>query len=133
MPWIPPSHHSCGLYVRFRGRKAFRATPLVDVPAHTQGILGNTTGRRPGDVTFPRWAGGKGLAIDVAVTSCLAPTYVRLPEPCEWYAATQKHGKYSMSFEGTEYIFSAMVFETLGAVNADVTAAVPFCSQAAGS
>ena len=84
-----------------------------------KGILGNTTGRRPDDVTFPRWAGGKSLAIDVAVTSCLAPTYVRLPEPCEWYAATQKHGKYSTSFQGTEYIFSAMVFETLGAVNAE--------------
>ena len=92
---------------------------LLSPEMEKQGILGNTTGRRPGDVTFPRWADGKGLAIDVAITSSLAPTYVRYPEPCEWYAATQKHGKYSTSFQGTEYIFSAMVFETLGAVNAE--------------
>ena len=39
--------------------------------------------------------------------------------PCEWYAATQKHGKYDAGFEGTDYDFSAMVFETLGAVNAE--------------
>ena len=41
-----------------------------------EGILGNTTGRRPGDVSFPEWAEGKGLAIDVAVTSPLAPSFV---------------------------------------------------------
>ena len=57
-----------------------------------KGILGNSTGRRPGDITIERWAEGKGLAIDVAVMSVLAPTYARLKEPCEWYAATQKHG-----------------------------------------
>jgi hypothetical protein len=34
-----------------------------------QGILGPTTGRRPGDVTIPSWSGGDGLAIDVAITS----------------------------------------------------------------
>ena len=84
-----------------------------------QGILGNTTGRRPGDVTFQKWSDGKGIAIDVAVTNPLAPTYVRMKEPCEWYAATQKHGKYDVSFEGTDYIFSAMVFETLGAINTE--------------
>jgi len=33
------------------------------------------------------------------------------------YAATQKHGKYDASFKDTQYTFSAMVFETLGAVN----------------
>ena len=32
-----------------------------------------------------KWAESKGLAIGVAVTS---PTYVRMKEPCEWYAAT---------------------------------------------
>ena len=84
-----------------------------------KGILGNTTGRRPGDVTFDRWAEGKGLAIDVAVMSPLASTYQRLKEPCEWYAATQKHGKYDKSFIGTEHFFCAMVFETLGGVNAE--------------
>ena len=49
--------------------------------------------RRPGDVTFQRWAEGKALVIDVAVTSPLVDTYVRLEDPCNWYAATQKHGK----------------------------------------
>src|SRR6187200_1104683 len=85
-----------------------------------KGILGNTTGRRPGDVTFQRWAEGKALVIDVAVTSPLTDTCVRMEEPCEWYAATQKHGKYDASFKDTQYTFSAMVFETLGAVNDEV-------------
>ena len=31
-----------------------------------KGILGNTTGRRPGDVMFPLWTEGKSLVIDVA-------------------------------------------------------------------
>ena len=44
---------------------------------------------------------------------------VRMKEPCEWHAATQKHGKYDASFVGTNYFFGAMVFETLGAVNAE--------------
>src|SRR5687768_7372719 len=34
-----------------------------------KGILGNSTGQRPGDVTFQKWSDGKGLAIDVAVTN----------------------------------------------------------------
>ena len=81
-----------------------------------KGILGNTTGRRPGDVTFERWAEGKALVIDVAV---MADTCIRMEEPCEWYAATQKHGKYDASFKETQYTFSAMVFETLGAINVE--------------
>ena len=84
-----------------------------------KGILGDTTGRRPGDVTFERWAEGKGLAVDVAVTRALAGTYVRMEAPCEYYAATRKHGKYDRSFVGTNYIFSVMVFETLGAINSE--------------
>ena len=38
-------------------------------------VLGPTDSskRRPGDVTIPLWSGGKGLAIDVAVT-CPAST-----------------------------------------------------------
>ena len=84
-----------------------------------KGILGNSSGQRPGDVTFQKWSDGKGLAIDVAVTSPLAPTYIRMVSPCEWYAATQKHAKYDPGFEGTDYDFSAMIFETLGAVNAE--------------
>ena len=49
----------------------------------------------------------------------LAPTYVCKEEPCEWYAATQKHAKYDASFQGTDYFFSAVVFETLGAINVE--------------
>ena len=68
-------------------------------------------------MTFQRWAEGKALVIDVAVTSPLVDTYVRLEDPCNWYAATQKHGKSDASFKDTQYTFSTMVFETLGAVN----------------
>ena len=50
------------------------------------------------------------------MTSPLAPTYQRLKEPCEWYAATQKHGKYDASFVGTNI---SSVFETLGAINVE--------------
>jgi len=32
-------------------------------------ILGEASGRRPGDVTIPSWKDSKGLAVDVAVTS----------------------------------------------------------------
>ena len=69
----------------------------------------STTGRRPGDVTFEKWAEGKGLAIDVAVTSPLAPTYVRLVEPCEWYIATKNMGSMML-------VLQPLVkgFETLG-------------------
>ena len=55
----------------------------------------------------------------MAVTSALAPTYVRMSEPCEWYAANRKHRKYDVSFEGTDYLFSPVVFETLGAINTE--------------
>ena len=69
------------------------ANGMLSPVLEKKGILGNTTGRRPGDVTFPRWAHGKGLAIDVAVMSPLAATDELMKEPCEWYASTQKHGK----------------------------------------
>jgi len=97
----------------------FASDGMLSPVLEKEGILGNTTGRRPGDVTIQRWAEGKGLAVDVAVTSPLAATYVSKKEPCEWYAATQKHGKYDVSFEGTDYFFGAMVFETLGAINTE--------------
>jgi len=47
------------------------ADALLSPVMEKKGILGNTTGRRPGDVTFQRWAEGKALVIDVAVTSPL--------------------------------------------------------------
>ena len=31
----------------------------------------------------------------------------------------QKHGKYDASFEGADYFFSAIIFETLGAINVE--------------
>ena len=83
-----------------------------------KGILGPTTGRRPGDVTIPDWS-GKPLAIDLAVTSPLIKSSLRLISPCEEYAANQKHRKYDASFHDSNYSFCAMVFETLGAVNAE--------------
>jgi hypothetical protein len=92
---------------------------LLSPVMEKKGILGNTTGRRPGDVMFLLWTESKALVIDVAVTSPLTATYERLEEPCEWYAATQKHGKYDTDFKGTQYVFCAMIFETLGAVNVE--------------
>jgi hypothetical protein len=70
-----------------------------------QGILGPTTGRRPGDVSIPDWKHHNGLAIDVAVTSPLTKGGMRLVSPCEDYAAVQKHRKYDASFVGTNYHF----------------------------
>ena len=41
---------------------------------------------------------------------------MRLINPCEEYA-TRKHGKYDRGFQGVDYLFCAMVWETLGAIN----------------
>jgi hypothetical protein len=84
-----------------------------------QGILGNTTGRRPGDVTLHRWDAGGALAIDVAITSALGKASIRRESPCKQYALTQKHGKYDKSFAETNYSFCAMIWETLGALNSE--------------
>ena len=92
---------------------------LLQPQLEKQGILGPTTGRRPGDVTIPNWKHGNGLAIDVAVTSPLTQTSLRLVNPCENYSETQKHRKYDVSFEDTDYYFCALVFETLGGVNGE--------------
>ena len=56
---------------------------LLSPVLEKKGILGPTSGRRPGDVSIPIWSEGKGLAIDVAVTSVLAPSNTRIKEPCE--------------------------------------------------
>ena len=79
--------------------------------------MGPTTGRRPGDVTIRNWEHGNGLAIDLAVTSPLSKTSLRVINPCEDYGVLRKHRKYDASFEGTDYTFCAMVFPALGAVN----------------
>ena len=68
-------------------------------------------------MTIPIWANGKGLVIDVAVTSPLTAAHVRLSSPCDDYAFTCKHKKYDASFEGLPYIFAAVVFETTGAIS----------------
>jgi hypothetical protein len=82
-----------------------------------KGILGDTPGRRPGDVTVPLWANGKGLAIDVAVTCPFASHNISMESPCENYADKKKHRKYDASFAGSNYDFAAMVFETTGGLN----------------
>ena len=74
----------------------FASDGMLSPVLEKEGILGDTTGRRFGDVTIQRWAEGKGLAVDGAVTSPLAAIYVSKKEPCEWYAATQRHGKYKL-------------------------------------
>ena len=95
------------------------ATGLLSPVLEKKGILGPTSGRRPGDVSIPIWSEGKGLAIDVAVTSVLAPSNARIKEPCEHYAQSQKHQKYDEGFVDSEYEFCAMVFESLGAINVE--------------
>jgi hypothetical protein len=80
-------------------------------------LLGNTYGRRPGDVTIPVWRANKGLAIDVAVTSPFGSHNLSCKEPCESYAQTKKHAYYDNDFKGTAFEFAAMVFETTGGVN----------------
>ena len=72
---------------------------------------------RPGDVALPIWEGGRGLAIDVAITSTFSAYNVRLEEPCEDYALTRKHLKYDKGFVGSRFDFSALVLETTGAFN----------------
>jgi len=56
-----------------------------------KGILGDTPGRRPGDVTVPLWSDGKGLAVDVAVTCPFSSHNVSMENPCENYADKRKH------------------------------------------
>jgi hypothetical protein len=63
----------------------FASDGLLSLQLEKQGILGNTTGRRPGDVTLQRWNAGGALAIDVAITSALGKKSMRLESPCEVY------------------------------------------------
>ena len=48
------------------------ADGLLSPVMEKKGILGPTSGRRPADVLIPIWKLGRGLAIDVAVTSSLS-------------------------------------------------------------
>ena len=49
-------------------------------------LLGEASGRRPGDVTIPCWKNSKGLAVDVAVTSTFSTRNLTLdsPTPMGW-------------------------------------------------
>jgi hypothetical protein len=97
----------------------FCSEGLLAPELEKKGILGETAGpgRRPGDVALPLWEGGRGLAIDVAITSTFSAYNVRLEEPCEDYALTRKHRKYDRGFVGSRFDFSALVLETTGAIN----------------
>ena len=64
-----------------------------------------------------KWADGKGIRIDVAVTSPFSRANLMSLSPCEDYAAGHKHRKYDAGFDGKPYLFAAVVFETLGAIN----------------
>jgi hypothetical protein len=57
------------------------------------------------------------LAIDFAVTCPVSKSQMRIESPCNDYAEVNKHRKYDVSFKGQPFIFAAVVFETLGAVN----------------
>lgn len=94
---------------------------LLNPQMEKLGLLGPTDSskRRPGDVSFPLWRYGRGLAIDVAVICPLAASHVREEDPCELYAERQKHSRYDPGFVGSRYDFAAMVFETSGAVNSE--------------
>ena len=83
------------------------------------GLLGPTdrSSRRPGDISFKRWAPNRGLAIDVAVICPVAASHLHEEEPCESYARLHKHARYDGGFKGSDYDFVAMVFETSGALN----------------
>ena len=57
------------------------AEALLQPVLEKEGILGSSSGRRPGDATLPLWEGGKGLAIDVAVTSPFTQSAVKKTGP----------------------------------------------------
>ena len=84
-------------------------------------ILGPSDDRRPGDVTLRLWKNGKGLAIDVAVTSPFTSSGVHLKEPAESYAKNNKHARYDKGFEGTDFFFCPLILETTGGLNAEGT------------
>jgi len=114
--------HSGDMIVRHNSVRNFvdriASDALLSPVMEKKGILGDTSGRRPGDVTIPIWSSGKGMAIDVAVTSPLSASSVDVVTPCEEYAAL-KHKKYDEGFRGQPYFFSALVLETLGAINTE--------------
>jgi len=87
------------------------------------GLLGPTdpTRRRPGDVTFPIWQDGKGIAIDVAVICPVAPTHIRESNSKEIYS-NRKHAKYDRAFLNSPgFNFGVIIMETSGAISEEGT------------
>ena len=96
-----------------------------------KGIIGDTPGRRPGDVTIPLWCDGRGLAIDVAVTCPFNINNISRSAPCEHYAASVKHAKYDAGFLRSEFDFAAMVFESAGvSMRRAAPSIISLCCQA---
>ena len=97
----------------------FASKGLLAPDLEKLGLLGPTekSRRRPGDVSFKRWAPNRGLAIDVAVICPVAVSHVHEEDPCENYARLHKHARYDEGFQSSDYDFVAMVFETSGALN----------------
>jgi len=56
---------------------------LLSPVLEKRGILGDTPGRRPGDVTIPCWMDSKGLAVDVAVTSPFSTSNIHSSAPAD--------------------------------------------------
>ena len=100
---------------------SFADIGLMSPELEKLGILGPTdrSRRRPGDISFKKWAPYRGLAIDVAVICPLAASHLSEEEPCESYAVRQKYDRYEEGFKGSNYDFVTLVFETSGAVNMD--------------
>jgi hypothetical protein len=84
-----------------------------------KGILGDTPGRRPGDVTIPLWSRGRGLAIDVAVTCPFAASNLSRASPCEHYGVAKKHANYDEGFKHSQFDFVALVFDSTGGINSE--------------
>ena len=68
-----------------------------------KGILGESSGRRPGDVSIPLWCEGKALAVDVAVTCPFSSSNLVRDSPAEYYAEHLKHRKYDAADPDSEF------------------------------
>lgn len=99
----------------------FADVGLLSPELEKMGLLGpgDRSSRRPGDVSFKCWAANRGLAVDVAVICPVAASHVDEEEPCESYARLHKHARYDAGFQGSDYDFVPLVFETSGALNAE--------------
>jgi hypothetical protein len=97
---------------------------LLSPVLEKQNILGESDGRRPGDVTLKLWRNNKGLAIDVAVTSPFSSSGLKAKDPAESYSQNVKHKRYDEGFEGSDFFFCPLVLETTGGINSEGTSAL---------